>query len=78
MMLYGLSDRVRYYWPRDPVRRALDQLFANIRTATPEPGLVAQFTGGLVAPVDPATLPEAVMAHMIGQVVAKYRNATGA
>ena len=77
MMLYGLSDRVRYYWPRHGVRQAVDRLFAQVRASSPAPGVVAQATGGLVGPVDPQHLPEAVTGRMVGAVVAKYRNATG-
>lgn len=77
MMLYGLSDRVRYYWPRSGVRQAVDRLFAAVRASTPAPGVVAQATGGMVGAVDPARLPEAVIDQMVGAVVAKYRNATG-
>lgn len=77
MMLFGLSDRVRYYWSRPGVRQALERLFAQVRASAPIPGVVAQATGGLVGPVDPAGLPEAVTDRMVGAVVAKYRNATG-
>ncbi len=77
MMLFGLSDRVRYYWSRPRVRQALERLFAQVRASTPIPGVVAQATGGLVGPVDPARLPEAVIDRMVGAVVAKYRHATG-
>ena len=77
MMLYGLSDRLRYYWPRAPLRQLVDRLFAEVRASTPAPGVVAQATGGLVGPVDPTRLPEAVIDHMVGAVVAKYRTATG-
>lgn len=77
MMLYGLSDRVRYYWPRPAVRQAVERLFADVRASTPSPGVVAQATGGLVEPVDPARLPEVVIGQRVGAVVAKYRNATG-
>ena len=78
MKLYGLSDRVRYYWPRGDLRAALDRLFANLRGARPEPGLVARVTGGLVEAIDPASLPERVISRMVGDVVGKYRAATGA
>lgn len=77
MMLYGLSDRVRYYWPRPGVRQVVDRLFAQVRASAPAPGVVAQGTGGLVGPVDPTQLPEAVIDQMVGAVVAKYRIATG-
>lgn len=78
LLLYGLSDRIRYYWPRDAVRGALARLMQNIRNARPEPGLVAQVTGGLIEPIAAATLPEQMIARMVGAVVDKYRNATGA
>lgn len=78
LMLYGLSDRVRYYWPDPGVQAALASLFKALRTADPPPGLVAQVTGGLVEPIDPKTLPETVIRRMVGAVVQKYRLATGA
>ena len=77
MMLYGLSDRVRYYWPKPGVQAALRALFDALRAADPAPGLVAQVTGGMVAPVDAARLPETIIRRMVGDVVARYRAATG-
>lgn len=76
-MLYGLSDRVRYYWPVPAVREAWQRLCANLRAADPAPGIIAQALGALVAPGDPATLPERAIQRMVGQVVTKYRTATG-
>lgn len=75
MKLYGLSDRVRYYWPQPPVRAALQDLFDTLRSARPEPGLIAQVTGGMVAASDPATLPETIIDTMVGAVVRRYRQA---
>ena len=77
LMLYGLSDRLRYYWPDAGVQAALAHLFGALRHADPPPGLVAQVTGGLVEEIAPVTLPEAVIRRTIGAVVAKYRSATG-
>ena len=76
MMIHGLSDRVRYHWPDPGVRAAWERLRANLAAARPEPGLVAQATGGLVGPV-PDDLPGAVVRSMVGAVVAKYRRAAG-
>jgi D-tagatose-1,6-bisphosphate aldolase subunit GatZ/KbaZ len=76
MMLWGLSDRVRYYWTVPAVQRAVSALFAALRDARPPPGLVAQVTGGTAGPVTPATLPDEVTARMVGVVVARYRHAT--
>ena len=76
-MLYGLSDRVRYYWPVPAVRAAFERLCVNLRGANPAPGIVAQALGALVEAGDPATLPDRAVERMVGQVVAKYRNSTG-
>lgn len=76
MMLYGLSDRVRYYWPRPTIQAALRKLYTNIASAGPEPGLVAQFTGRPVeASGDPASLPRRIIETTVGDVVRKYRAA---
>ncbi|MCX5514046.1 tagatose-bisphosphate aldolase [Kaistia algarum] len=76
MMLFGLSDRVRYYWPNPRIQAALGRLHRNIAEGRPEPGLVAQATGGLVGPaIDPAGLPRQLVRQMVGAVVAKYRAA---
>jgi D-tagatose-1,6-bisphosphate aldolase subunit GatZ/KbaZ len=77
MMIWGLSDRVRYYWPKPQVQAGQRALFAALRGVHPPPGLVAQVTGGRAAPVDPATLPETVIQTNVGAVVARYRTATG-
>ena len=75
MMLYGLSDRLRYYWPDPAVQAALSRLLAGLAQVTPPPGLLAQVTGGLVGADDRA---DSVIARMVGAVVQKYRTATGA
>ena len=78
MMLYGLSDRVRYYWPRQQVQTALAKLYENVRSTRPEPGIVAQAVGGLVDPRHPfGDLPDQIVRHMVGEVVRKYRAAAG-
>lgn len=78
MMLYGLSDRVRYYWPRPAVQAALARLYANVRAAYPEPGIVAQVVGGLVDPTSAsADLPDCIVRRMVGDVLRKYRAAAG-
>lgn len=78
MMLYGLSDRIRYYWPRPAVQAALGRLFNNVAAARPEPGIIAQVTGGLVDPSPVgAGLPDRMVRDMVGAVVRKYRAAAG-
>jgi D-tagatose-bisphosphate aldolase class II non-catalytic subunit len=75
MMLFGLSDRLRYYWPEAAIQAALSRLMAAITRANPPPGLVAQVSAGLVE-ID--MTPEMVIRRMVGAVVQKYRSATGA
>jgi len=57
--------------------RLLRALFDALRAADPAPGLVAQVTGGMVAQFDAARLPEMIIRRMVGDVVARYRAATG-
>jgi D-tagatose-bisphosphate aldolase class II non-catalytic subunit len=75
LMLFGLSDRVRYYWPDPGVQAALTRLKAALATADPPPGLLAQVTGRLV---DVDASPDTLIRRMVGAVVQKYRTATGA
>jgi D-tagatose-bisphosphate aldolase class II non-catalytic subunit len=75
MMLFGLSDRLRYRWSDAAVQAALARLMTGLATAKPPPGLVAQVTGGLV---DAEATPASVIRRMVGAVVQKYRVATGA
>ncbi len=77
MQLYGLSDRIRYYWPDARIAAALETLIANIATARVPPGLVSQFCGTLLLEGDSASLPERIFQLKIGAEVAKYRTACG-
>jgi D-tagatose-1,6-bisphosphate aldolase subunit GatZ/KbaZ len=78
MRLYGLSDRVRYYWPDGKVQAALGRLFANVDAARVAPGLVSQFAGDMLLERREPTLSARVVAAKVGAVVAKYRRASGA
>ena len=74
--LFGLSDRIRYYWPDARITAAIKQLRATIDAQSISPGLLSQF--GL--PLDWArtgSVSEAFIQHRVGQVVAKYRAACG-
>ena len=77
MRLFGLSDRIRYYWPRPRVAGAVQTLFANIDSAHPEIGLIAQYA----PPRHPETagklpLSARIIRDHVGAVVEKYRRAT--
>ena len=77
MRLFGLSDRVRYYWPRPRVAAALQRLFANIDAATPEIGLIAQFAPPRRPPANSRLpLSARIIADNVEAVVGKYRRAT--
>ena len=74
MRLFGLSDRVRYYWPQPTIREAVAHLRANIDKAAPELGLLTQYVGEI--PSLPGLSPsEAILQAKIGAVVGKYRAA---
>ena len=77
MKLYGLSDRIRYYWPVPAVAAALGRLTVNIDAAPVPPGLVAQFVGTLPERQDAMALSQAIVEAKVGEVVARYRRASG-
>jgi D-tagatose-bisphosphate aldolase class II non-catalytic subunit len=77
LKLFGLSDRVRYYWPDPRVARAVELLQANIDRSAPPPGLVAQYAGTAIA--DDASLPlsSRIIGAKVGAVARKYLAACG-
>jgi len=78
MRLFGLSDRIRYYWPRPRIAAALQQLFANIDAGNAEAGLISQYAPFLLStPASRQPLSGRIIAHHVGAVVEKYRRATG-
>jgi len=77
MRLYGLSDRVRYYWPRPQVQAALGRLFASLDAARIPPGVVSQAVGEMLIERSEPTLSARVIAAKVGAVVDKYRRASG-
>ena len=77
LKLYGLSDRIRYYWPVPAVAAALKQLMANVDAARVPPGLISQFVGRLDDEKDAAPLSRRIVQAKVGEVVAKYRRASG-
>lgn len=76
--LYGLSDRVRYYWPDARIAAALETLSANIAAARVPPGLVSQFCGTLLLEYSGMALAEQIVHNKVGAEIAKYRKACGA
>ncbi len=74
--LFGLSDRIRYYWLDPEIQKALSLLSANIDAAAGEVGLVEQF-GGLPGTGALADIPlsRQIIQARVGAVVEKYRSA---
>jgi D-tagatose-bisphosphate aldolase class II non-catalytic subunit len=71
--LFGLSDRIRYYWPNAEIQKALKVLTSNVDTASRETGLIAQFAG--IAPgavSDDVPLSTQIVRAKVGAVVEKY------
>jgi hypothetical protein len=75
--LFGLSDRVRYYWPEPRVDAAVKTLTRNIDAAPVPPGLISQFVGAML-PEGEAPLSRRIVEAKVGAVVAQYRRTTGA
>lgn len=78
MALFGLSDRIRYYWTRPRVAAAVQQLFENIDSARLEIGLISQFLADLdFTAAAHLPLSARLIAQNVAIVVNKYRRATG-
>lgn len=70
LKLFGLSDRVRYYWTNQRLIRSLQQLFANLRERPIPMSLASQFFGpkiGQTLSLDPAHLVEQRIRHTVSR-----------
>ncbi len=75
-LLFGLSDRIRYYWPHPEIQSALQILCANIDAAANQTALISQFAcldekvkaSGL-------TLSQKIIQSRVGAVAEKYCSA---
>jgi len=74
--LFGLSDRVRYYWPRQGVAAAVNNLKSRIDSAAISPGLVSQFGGALDDEIGTRRLSARLVQSKVGAVVDRYRAAS--
>jgi D-tagatose-bisphosphate aldolase class II non-catalytic subunit len=74
--LFGLSDRVRYYWPYRAVAGAVTDLKTRTDSAQISPGLVSQFAGRLDDSDGTLSLSERLVQSRVGAVVARYRAAS--
>lgn len=73
MKIYGLSDRIRYYWPNPEIQDALKILQANIDAASGEIGLIAQFAS--LPPQRSMRLSQEIIQARVGAVARKYASA---
>ncbi len=76
--LFGLSDRIRYYWPQAEVQAALSRLIANVDNANAPAGLISQVAGDMLLDRRESTLSQKIIAAKVGAVVDRYRRASGA
>jgi D-tagatose-1,6-bisphosphate aldolase subunit GatZ/KbaZ len=76
--LFGLSDRVRYYWGREPVRAAVNAQMTRIDSRKVSPGVLHQFMHAVTNDKLPALLSKRVIHAKVQEVVRRYRNAAGA
>jgi tagatose-1,6-bisphosphate aldolase non-catalytic subunit AgaZ/GatZ len=74
--LFGLSDRVRYYWPDRDVAKAAAELKTRIDSAPIAPGLVSQFADRLDPSTEGHPISERIVRLRVGAVVDRYRTAS--
>jgi D-tagatose-1,6-bisphosphate aldolase subunit GatZ/KbaZ len=77
---YSLSDRSRYYWTDDEVRRALERLIANLGTQPIPWTLLSQFLPGAAERVREGVLertPQALLVDGVERMLEVYAAACG-
>jgi D-tagatose-bisphosphate aldolase class II non-catalytic subunit len=74
--LFGLSDRVRYYWPDQDVAKAAAELKIRIDSTSLAPGLVSQFADRLAESTETCPLSQRVVRTRVGAIVDRYRTAS--
>lgn len=75
--LFGLSDRVRYYWPDPNVARAVEILHVNIDTVNLPQDLLARHVGADLNTDAGLPLSARIIDAKVGAVVRKYLAACG-
>ncbi len=77
LKLFGLSDRVRYYWPNAKIGKALEQLQQNINTSSVPIGMILQFASEECLERPHLPLSQRIIDSKVGAVVHKYVSASG-
>jgi D-tagatose-bisphosphate aldolase class II non-catalytic subunit len=75
LKLFGLSDRVRYYWPNASIGVALTLLQQNINAAAVPTGMIQQFASLECLAEPHLSLSQRIIDSKIGAVVRKYQSA---
>ena len=75
MKIYGLSDRLRYYWPDPRVEAALATLTKNVNSVPIPLGLISQFIGGMPLRQPSETFARRAIRVKVGAVAETYRRA---
>lgn len=76
---YSLNDRIRYYWSRENVQGALDQLMENLTSVEIPLGLVSQYLPRQYVKIREGELrrhPKAWIGDKIASVLEKYHQAS--
>ncbi len=76
--LFGLSDRVRYYWPNAEIAKAIELLQENIDRQPVPRGLVLQYAGADCLDQPGQPLSRRIIDSKVGSVARKYLAAAGA
>jgi D-tagatose-bisphosphate aldolase class II non-catalytic subunit len=76
--LFGLSDRIRYYWPNAEIAHAVTLLQENIDRQPVPRGLVTQYAGERCLDRPDLPLSRRIIDSRVGSVVRKYLAASGA
>ena len=72
MRLFGLSDRIRYYWNNPAAGVAVGRLQETLNGVGIPETLMRQFLPMVPAALGPAGDPNAILHDAIGQVLADY------
>ena len=75
---YSLSDRVRYYWSRPNVVKAMEVMQRNFEQRTPPLTMVSQYLPGQYSAVRSGDITfgvESVVIHKVQEVLSQYATA---
>nr|WP_314539321.1 D-tagatose-bisphosphate aldolase, class II, non-catalytic subunit [uncultured Massilia sp.] len=78
---YSLSDRIRYYWPHPAIRKAQEQLLANLEREAPPLTLLSQYLPAQYEAVREGRLrnvPAELLKEGVARVLRQYMNACAA